>query len=158
MTPLVQILEKAPPAEYFASEKIRANRRSKLAPTSELTIWHENKAGQVSAHPFSCALRAGASYNYLLVNGERRLTPREMLRLQGFPERFNIVCKYMATRKQAGNSVPVNLVDAVAQRVFEAQGWTRVNGKHLKSETVEHAKHRRAEAAERRKVSAAVSS
>jgi hypothetical protein len=48
-------------------------------------------------------------------------------------------------------------VEAVAQRVFEAQGWTRVNGKHLKLENVEP-KYRRTEAAERRKVSAALPS
>jgi len=37
-------------------------------------MWHENKSGQVCARPWCHALRAGASYNYLLVNGERRLT------------------------------------------------------------------------------------
>ncbi|HRQ31585.1 MAG TPA: DNA cytosine methyltransferase, partial [Anaerolineales bacterium] len=63
--------------------------------------------------PFSCALRAGASYNYLLVNGERRLTPREMLRLQGFPDSFKIVVSDSQLRKQAGNAVPVNLARAV---------------------------------------------
>lgn len=157
MKPLAKILEKNVPAKYFASDKIRTSRWSKLTPTKEPTIWHENKAGHISAYPFSCALRAGASYNYLLVNGERRLTPREMLRLQGFPESFKIICKDHQTRKQAGNSVPVNLVEAVAQRVFAAQGWTRVNGKHLELEAVEP-KYRRTEAAERRKVSAALPS
>ena len=29
-------------------------------------VWHENKAGNISSYPHSCALRAGASYNYLL--------------------------------------------------------------------------------------------
>ena len=155
MTPLAKLLEKQVPKKYFASDKIRLSRWSRLSPTDEPTIWHENKAGQVTAHPYSCALRAGASYNYLLVNGERRLTPREMLRLQGFPESFKIICKDTHTRKQAGNSVPVNLVEAVARRVFEAQGWTRLNGKNHKLENVEP-KYRRTEAAERRKVSAAL--
>jgi DNA (cytosine-5)-methyltransferase 1 len=124
MIPLSKILETDVPPKYFASERIKASRWSKVTPTDEPTIWHENKSGHISAYPYSCALRAGASYNYLLVNGERRLTPREMLRLQGFPESFQIVCKDWQTRKQAGNSVPVNLVDAVAQQVFAAQGWT----------------------------------
>ena len=31
------------------------------------------------------------AHNYLLVNGQRRLTPREMLRLQGFPDWYKIV-------------------------------------------------------------------
>lgn len=123
MIPLRDILEKDVEKKHYASERIRLSRWSKLQPTSEPTIWHENKAGHISAYPFSCALRAGASYNYLLVNGERRLTPREMLRLQGFPDTFKIICTGSQTRKQAGNSVPVNVVRAVAERVFEAQDW-----------------------------------
>lgn len=121
MTPLAEVLEANVPEKYFASERIKAARLSRLQPTAEPTIWHENKAGHVSAYPFSCALRAGASYNYLLVNGERRLTPREMLRLQGFPDTFKIACNDWQTRRQAGNSVPVNLVEAVAMQVLAAQ-------------------------------------
>lgn len=90
MTLLQEILEKNVPEQYYASEHIRKNRLKKQKPTKEPTIWHENKAGHISAYPFSCALRAGASYNYLLVNGERRLTMREMLRLQGFPDSYKI--------------------------------------------------------------------
>jgi hypothetical protein len=41
------------------------------------TFWHENKSGNIGVHDYSCALRASASHNYLLVNGKRRLTPRE---------------------------------------------------------------------------------
>ena len=83
------------------------------------SIWHENKGGNISALPYSCALRAGASYNYLLVNGERRLTSREMLRLQGFPETFKIVVGYQAMRKLTGNSVAVPVIEAVASKMIE---------------------------------------
>lgn len=125
MPPLSQILEKRVPKKYYASEQIRKKRWSVLKPTAEPTIWHENKAGHISAYPFSCALRAGASYNYLLVNGERRLTPREMLRLQGFPDSFQIVCNDSQTRKQAGNSLPISVAAAVIDKVFEACGWNK---------------------------------
>lgn len=67
--------------------------------------------------PYSCALRAGASYNFLLVDGVRRLTPRELLRIQGFPEDYKIVVGYQAIRKQTGNSVPVSMIRAVAERI-----------------------------------------
>lgn len=120
MKPLSEILETNVPDHYYATEHIRNKRLSKRQPTSEPTIWHENKAGNISAYPYSCALRAGASYNYLLVNGERRLTSREMLRLQGFPESFKIVCNYSQTRKQAGNSLPVPVAQAVLENVFKA--------------------------------------
>jgi len=123
MAPLSSILEKKVSKEFFASEQIRKNRLAKHAPTSEPTIWHENKSGNISAHPYSCALRAGASYNYLLVNGERRLTPREMLRLQGFPDSYRIVCNYTQTRKQAGNSLPVPVAKAVLLNLFASQNW-----------------------------------
>ncbi|OAD23080.1 DNA (cytosine-5-)-methyltransferase [Candidatus Thiomargarita nelsonii] len=128
MKSLNEILEKEVPKQYYVSGHIRKKRLSQYQklPTKELTIWHENKAGHISVYPFSCALRAGASYNYLLVNGKRRLTSREMLRLQGFPESFKIVCSYTQTRKQAGNSLPVPVAQAIIERVFQACGWTQM--------------------------------
>jgi DNA (cytosine-5)-methyltransferase 1 len=123
MTPLSEVLEKDVPDFYYASEQIRQNRLNKVANKNvpdELTIWHENKGGNISPLPYSCALRAGASYNYLLVNGERRLTEREMLRLQGFPDSYKIVCGYQAVRKLAGNSVAVPCIAAVVRSVLTA--------------------------------------
>lgn len=112
-TPLSEILEDAVDEKYYASDYIREKRWAEHQPAISPSIWHENKAGHISSYPFSCALRAGASYNYLLVDGERRLTPREMLRLQGFPDTFKIVVSEYQTRKQAGNAVPVNIIKAV---------------------------------------------
>jgi DNA (cytosine-5)-methyltransferase 1 len=119
MVPLAQILETEIPANFFASERIQRQRRDAHPnPHPSPAIWHENKGGHISSYPFSCALRAGASYNYLLVDGIRRLTPREMLRLQGFPDSYKIVCTYDQTRKQAGNSVPIPVVQAVLERLI----------------------------------------
>ncbi len=121
MRPLADLLEREIPEFYYASEHIKGNRRAKHGQQHEHpTIWHENKAGHISAYPYSCALRAGASYNYLLVNGERRLTEREMLRLQGFPDSFKIVCGYSATRKQVGNAVAIPCVRAVLGKLLDA--------------------------------------
>ncbi len=123
MKPLEEVLEPKVDSFYYASEQIRENRRNSRAGKktfSEATIWHENKGGNIGVHPFSCALRAGASYNYLLVNGERRLTEREMLRLQGFPESFKIPLGYGAMRKLAGNSVAVPVVAALVKQVLGA--------------------------------------
>lgn len=115
---LGSVLERDVPARYFASDMIRAKRRSSHTSPYDVAIWHENKGGNVSSHPFSCALRAGASYNYLLVNGERRLTPREMLRLQGFPEGFALPGSYQQARRQTGNAVPVPVVRAVLENML----------------------------------------
>ena len=80
-------------------------------------ISHENVAGSITPHTFSCALRAGASANYILINDERRPSAREMLRIQGFPDEFRIVVNYGQIKHQTGNSVAVPVIRAVAERV-----------------------------------------
>ena len=121
--PLSEILE---PDEHvdptlIASERIQKSRleKCKIEPFYP-SVWHENKGGNISLLPFSCALRAGASYNYLLVNGIRRLSGREMLRLQGFPEDFKIVVNITQLRKQTGNSVAIPVISAIAEKMIEA--------------------------------------
>jgi DNA (cytosine-5)-methyltransferase 1 len=120
MKPLINILEKEVDKKHYASQYIVKKRRAFGKPGKEPTIWHENKSGNVSILPYSCALRAGASYNYLLVDGLRRLTPREMFRLQGYPENFKIVCNDSQSRKQAGNSLPIPVASAVIQSVISS--------------------------------------
>lgn len=107
--------------KHYISEHIKNKLRKKgIKKIDHSTIWHENKSGNIGIHPYSCALRANASYNYLLVNGERRLTPREMLRLQGFPDSFKIVVPATQVRKQAGNAVVVPKMEAVAIALVSA--------------------------------------
>lgn len=114
--------------KYFASERIVNKRMNKVRGKDipKPAIWHENKRGDIGIHRFSCALRAGASYNYLLVDGIRRLTPRENLNLQGFPRDFKIVVPSYQVRKQAGNSVPIPVIRAVAKNIMKALGAKRV--------------------------------
>lgn len=116
--PLSEILEKKVNEKYFASDYIREKRKKSHKSSYYPSIWHENKSGNICSYPYSCALRAGASYNYLLVNGERRLTPREMFRLQGFPDSYKIVVSDGQARKQAGNAVPVNMIKAVVLKLL----------------------------------------
>ena len=106
--------------KFFASDHIVRKRMEKHVSKYNPSIWHENKAGNITSYPYSCALRAGASYNYLLVNGVRRPTSRELLRLQGFPDSFEIVCNDSQTRKQAGNAVPVPIIKAVLKEALYA--------------------------------------
>lgn len=129
MTPLSEILESDPDPKHFVSERIRQKRHDAHTADIQPAMWHENKSGNISSHEWSCALRAGASYNYLLVDGERRLTPREMLRLQGFPDSFEIVCNDSKTRKQAGNAVPVPTAQAVIEEVVNV--LTRATAKRV---------------------------
>ena len=115
---LKEILEKKVEDKYFASEYIREKRKEKHKSSYYPSIWHENKSGNICSYPYSCALRSGASHNYLLVNGERRLTPREMFRLQGFPDWYKIIVSDAQAKKQAGNAVPVNMIKAVVEKLL----------------------------------------
>ena len=117
--------------KYFLSPYFQQKIKEKLKEqnkkiTSRPVILHENKSGNIGIHPFSCALRASGSYNYITLNGERRLTPREMLRLQGFPDTFNIVVSDSQVRKQAGNSVVVPKISAVAKAMIKVMSMPRI--------------------------------
>ncbi len=108
------------PASYFLSDAIKQKRINGVKGSPPFpSIWHENIGGNISALPYSCALRAGGSYNYLVVNGVRRLTDREMLRLQGFPDDFKITIPYSGVRKVAGNSVSVPVIKAIAKEMIK---------------------------------------
>ena len=50
----------------------------------------------------------------------RKLTPRECLRLQGFPESFKIVVSDTQTYKQAGNAMSVNIIKMIFKQIQKA--------------------------------------
>ncbi len=103
----------------FASDMI-LEKRKKQTMGKEIfypSIWHENKAGNVSVLNYACALRTGASYNYLLVNGIRRPSSRELLRLQGFPDNYRIAVSHGEIRRQTGNSVAVPMIRQIAKKI-----------------------------------------
>lgn len=105
----------------FVRPRIRESRLARLGEkhAERPYISHENVAGTITPHPFSCALRAGASANYILINDERRPSGRELLRLQGFPDEYKMVVNYTQIRRQTGNSVAVPVIAAVAEKVIE---------------------------------------
>lgn len=119
---LSDILEAEVDQHYYVRDTIKESRVSRLNDKSypRPYISHENIAGSVTPHPYSSALRAGASANYILINDERRPTEREMLRLQGFPDDFKIVVPYGKVKKQCGNSVAVPVIKAVAFEMIRA--------------------------------------
>lgn len=106
-------------SEYIIKKRLdRLEADGKTIPHGD-TMWHENKAGNISMLPYSVALRTSASYNYILVNGKRRPSDRELLRLQGFPEDYKVVVSRSEHKRQTGNSVPVNMIRAVANNMIE---------------------------------------
>lgn len=59
----------------------------------------------------------------LIFRGEtrnpRRLTPREVFRLQGFPESFKFPVSDLQAYRQAGNAVPINVVEKICLNVLK---------------------------------------
>lgn len=49
----------------------------------------------------------------------RKMTPREWARLQGFPDEYKIVLADTHMYKQFGNSVTVNVIEAIAKKIKE---------------------------------------
>ena len=107
-------------SDYFRQKLERKLKEQNKKITTRPVVLHENKGGNLGIHPFSCALRANGSYNYVTVNAVRRLTPREMLRLQGYPDTFKMVVPDTQIRKQAGNSVVIPKIEAVARAMIQA--------------------------------------
>ncbi len=119
---LEDVLEENVDSKYYVNDKIRISRLSRLKDKNypKPYISHENMAGSITPHPYSSALRAGASANYILINDERRPTEREMLRIQGFPDSYKIASSYGKVKKQCGNSVAVPVIKAVAREMLRA--------------------------------------
>lgn len=119
---LSDILEKDVDRKYYVRDAIRISRLERLKDNNypKPYISHENMAGSITPHPYSSALRAGASANYILINDERRPTEREMLRIQGFPDTYKIVLPYGKVKKQCGNSVAVPVIKAIAKEMIKA--------------------------------------
>lgn len=55
----------------------------------------------------------------VLVNENRKLTVRECLRLQGFPEHYKMKDNYSQSYKQIGNSVTVPVVKLIAKEIIK---------------------------------------
>ena len=59
--------------------------------------------------------------NYVTTNGRiRALHPRETLRLMGYPDNFEIVVSKAQIYKQAGNSIVVNVMSAIVEKIMKA--------------------------------------
>ncbi len=78
-----------------------------------------NKGGEFAV----CPTISSSSFeqNNLLKSARiRKLTPRECLRLQGFPESFKIVVSDTQTYKQAGNAMSVNIIKMIFKQIQKA--------------------------------------
>lgn len=96
--------------------------------------WHENentigahmgdtKRSSVSEHNYHkedgiCTTVQTAHAPKVITHRIRRLTPLECFRLQGFPDNYIKPCSDSQTYKQAGNSITVNVMQAILQNLL----------------------------------------
>lgn len=104
-------------SKYFLSEKLiktimaTESKGLKFNPTINTDIAKTLMASMHKMH------RASMD-NYVTVDGKlRRLTPRECLRLMGFPDTFKQVISDIQMYKQAGNSIVVDVLMAITEQI-----------------------------------------
>lgn len=86
---------------YLISQRARGYNKGglyKICPTISSSHWQNNNA-------------------LLLDFGIRKLTPRECLRLQGFPDSFKIEVSDTQMYKQAGNAMSVNVLEMIFRQI-----------------------------------------
>lgn len=129
-TPLADVLEPdadIPPARWVNPTMTRKRGLNVRRGTLPRPFMLQRRFGgaKYTENPWCGTLTSTGDQYGLLVNGERRLTPREMLRLQGFPDSYPFVKRgWEASRMLIGNSLPVPVAAAVIGAV--ARGGARL--------------------------------
>lgn len=103
--------------KYFLSEKVRKY----VLKTGTKNFYSIPKTDLDVARPLLTTMhkmhRAGVD-NYVTTDGRlRKLTPRECLRLMGFSDTFKIVVSDTAMYQQAGNSIVVDVLIAIFNKI-----------------------------------------
>ena len=120
-----------PPKKYIISDllwdshkkrKIR-NKKAGKGFGFRLTYPSDKATTTISARYYKdgseCLLHRGEDKN------PRKLTPREVFRLQGFPESFKFSVSDLQAYRQAGNAVPINVVEKVCLNVVNYLNQSR---------------------------------
>ena len=89
----------------------------------------KNKGGTWACIGFHAHLRHNASYNYLLVNGRRRLEQPRMSPLSRVSGYLQASRQTYRTRAQAGNSVAVPVIKAIASEMIESLAHARTRAR-----------------------------
>ena len=109
---------------YYYKQNAYMYKDLKKAITSSNTAYQwrrvyvrENKSNEC---PTLTANMGTGGHNVPLIKnglGIRKLTPRECLNFQGFPKNFKLTNNYTEALKQIGNSVTINVVKKIAQKL-----------------------------------------
>lgn len=115
--PLKKVIENSVDEKYYFSEKAVAGmmkKREKMNKGRAQDI--EKPCNTVGAHLAKVSLN---STDPVLFNGTRyrRFTPREVARIQSFPEKFSLVGTEAAQYRALGNAIPPVMIWYVANKV-----------------------------------------
>lgn len=113
-----------PDKRYYLSEKLE---KYVLSPGTKNFMHHDAKTDL----PIARALvkNMGNSYrasvnNYVHTHGKlRHLTMREVHRLMGYPDSYQIVVSKAQAYKQAGNSIVVDVIMNIEKQIIKAMNW-----------------------------------
>lgn len=113
-----------PDERYYLSEKLE---KYVLSPGTKNFMHYDAKTDL----PIARALvkNMGNSYrasvnNYVHTHGRiRHLTMREVHRLMGYPDSYNIVVSKAQAYKQAGNSIVVDVMMNIEKQIIKAMNW-----------------------------------
>jgi len=122
-TKLGDILEKEVDGKYTISNKIWKNHKvRKEKAQSKGYGFGYSLFNKESEYTSTISARYYKDGSEILIeqenNNPRMLTPREASRLQGFPADFKIPVSNTQAYKQFGNSVPVNVIKAIAKNMI----------------------------------------
>lgn len=121
-TKLGDILIENVPDKYTISDKLWAGHQRRKEEHKEKGNGFGYKLfDEESEYTSTISARYGKDGSEILIaqknKNPRKLTPREALRLQGFEDTFKIEVSDMQIYKQAGNSVSINVIEAIAKEI-----------------------------------------
>jgi DNA (cytosine-5)-methyltransferase 1 len=124
-TKVADFLDKYPKKKYIISDllwkshqirKIK-NKKAGKGFGYKLTYSKDKNTRTISSRYFKdggeCLIYRGEKKN------PRKLSPKEVFRLQGFPENFKIPVSDNQAYRQAGNAVPINIVEKICLNVIK---------------------------------------
>lgn len=117
--PLGQVIEEAVPEKYFFSEKAVQGMMKKRDTMNKGRAQDITKpCNTVGSHLAKVSLNS--TDPVLMDNGRyRRFTPREVARIQSFPENFSLVGTEAAQYRALGNAIPPVMFWHIANRVMD---------------------------------------
>lgn len=124
-TRLGDILEQNVDPKYTLSDKLWAgHQRRKAEHIAKGNGFGYSLFDEYSPYTSTISARYGKDGSEILIkngdNNPRKLTPREALRLQGYPDSFEIPVSDTQIYKQCGNSVCVNVIEKIATNMVNA--------------------------------------